>query len=92
MQPCTSSLLVAADGYFSRVRQQCCGDGPPDYSNTILWRARVPAAGISFELVGVDLQGGSTMVLDEGRLWFSYPISSGDVVWTVSATGGLFGG
>jgi hypothetical protein len=84
---CTSSLLVAADGYSSRVRQQCCGDGPPDYSNTFIWRARVPAATTSFEAAGVDLQGRSSMVMDAGRLWFSYPISSGDVVWTVSATG-----
>ena len=25
-------LLVGADGYFSAVRQQCLGDGPPDFA------------------------------------------------------------
>ena len=25
-------LLVGADGYFSTVRQQCLGDGPPDFA------------------------------------------------------------
>jgi hypothetical protein len=26
----TSQLLVASDGYFSRVRRQCLDDGPPE--------------------------------------------------------------
>lgn len=26
----TAKLLVAADGYFSRVRRQCLADGPPE--------------------------------------------------------------
>ena len=25
-------VLVGADGYFSTVRQQCLGDGPPDFA------------------------------------------------------------
>jgi hypothetical protein len=32
----TARLLVAADGYFSRVRRQCLADGPPEVSHTCL--------------------------------------------------------
>lgn len=27
-----AKVLVGADGYFSAVRQQCLGDGPPDFA------------------------------------------------------------
>lgn len=30
--------------YFSRVRQQCLADGPPNYVGAVVWRARVEAA------------------------------------------------
>jgi 2-polyprenyl-6-methoxyphenol hydroxylase-like FAD-dependent oxidoreductase len=29
--PVRAKVLVGADGYFSAVRQQCLGDGPPDF-------------------------------------------------------------
>ena len=38
----TSKLLVGADGYFSKVRQQTLQDGAPDFAETVFWRARVP--------------------------------------------------
>jgi hypothetical protein len=31
----SAQLLVAADGYFSRVRRQCLGDGPPEVRGSI---------------------------------------------------------
>ena len=30
--PVHAKVLVGADGYFSAVRQQCLGDGPPDFA------------------------------------------------------------
>lgn len=35
-------MLVGADGYFSKVRQQMLGDGPPEFTGNIMWRARFP--------------------------------------------------
>lgn len=32
----SAQLLVAADGYFSRVRRQCLGDGPPEVRGSIV--------------------------------------------------------
>lgn len=29
--PVRAKVLVGADGYFSAVRQQCLGDGPPEF-------------------------------------------------------------
>lgn len=29
--------------YFSKVRQQCLNDGPPDFGAAMVWRARVDA-------------------------------------------------
>jgi 2-polyprenyl-6-methoxyphenol hydroxylase-like FAD-dependent oxidoreductase len=82
----TAGLLVAADGYFSRVRRQAVGDGPPAYGKTVVWRARLPAA--SAVAAGLDLQDSSSaFVQDLGRFFFAYPISSGDYVWTVGISG-----
>lgn len=81
-----AGLLVAADGYFSRVRRQAVGDGPPSYGKTVVWRARLPAA--SAVAAGLDLQGSSSaFVQDVGRFFFAHPISSGDYVWTVGISG-----
>lgn len=83
--PVQAGLLVAADGYFSRVRRQAVGDGPPSYGKTVVWRARLPAA--SAVAAGLDLQGSSSaFVQDVGRFFFAYPISSGDYVWTVGVS------
>ena len=35
-------LLIGSDGYFSRVRAQLLGDGPPPFTGNIMWRARLP--------------------------------------------------
>jgi 2-polyprenyl-6-methoxyphenol hydroxylase-like FAD-dependent oxidoreductase len=32
----SAQLLVAADGYFSRVRRQCLADGPPEVRGSIV--------------------------------------------------------
>lgn len=171
-------LLVAADGYFSRVRRQCLADGPPEvchtcvergtvfpefpraeqsnavslvhtrivcilhvqhtgavclrrpcigtltqrtwlvnahsassgsmfwyppplphlntraaacpalqYGDTLVYRARLPASAAA--AAGVDMLQSSMFVQDVGRFVFAYPISSGDVVWTVGVQGGL---
>jgi 2-polyprenyl-6-methoxyphenol hydroxylase-like FAD-dependent oxidoreductase len=93
--PVTAYLLVAADGYFSRVRQQVTGDGPPDYCNTLCWRARLPATPEMCSIGMSEANDATTMVMDTGRLWLSYPILAasreeggpGEVVWTVSAQG-----
>ncbi|KAF6253545.1 FAD/NAD(P)-binding domain-containing protein [Scenedesmus sp. NREL 46B-D3] len=84
--PVQAGLLVAADGYFSRVRRQAVGDGPPSYGKTVVWRARLPAA--SAVVAGLDLQDSSSaFVQDSGRFFFAYPINSGDYVWTVGVSG-----
>ena len=31
------------DGYFSKTRLQCLGDGPPDFGGAVAWRARLEA-------------------------------------------------
>lgn len=30
--PVRAKVLIGADGYFSAVREQCLGDGPPDFA------------------------------------------------------------
>lgn len=30
------SALVICDGYWSRLRQQCLGDGPPNFAGTVM--------------------------------------------------------
>lgn len=149
-----AQLLVASDGYFSRVRKQCLADGPPvvrggvdrntpwlrkasactdkpscllvvaqpalwplfichcrppndccnfqasihsdaivccavlcglQWDGTLLWRARLPHQDAA--AVGFDLVDGSVYVQDVGRFLFTYPTSSGDMVWTVGCHG-----
>ncbi|DBA89386.1 TPA: hypothetical protein ACH3X2_004746 [Trebouxia sp. C0005] len=36
-----AKVLVGADGYFSKVRAQCLDDGPPQFANMVMWRARI---------------------------------------------------
>lgn len=35
-------ILIGADGYFSKVRAQMLDDGPPDFTGSVMWRARFP--------------------------------------------------
>eukprot|EP00878_Enallax_costatus_P030089 GHUV01032719.1.p1 GENE.GHUV01032719.1~~GHUV01032719.1.p1 ORF type:complete len:187 (-),score=25.81 GHUV01032719.1:14-574(-) len=61
-EPVQAGLLVASDGYFSRVRRQCVDDGPAEFARTLMWRARLPAdvaAG-----TGIDMDGTSIFVQD----------------------------
>lgn len=39
--PVHARVLVGADGYFSKVRAQCLDDGPPQFANMVMWRARI---------------------------------------------------
>lgn len=55
------------------------------WDNTLLWRARLPYK--DAVAVGVDLVDESLFVQDVGRFLFAYPISSGDIVWTVGCHG-----
>lgn len=45
--PVRAKLLVGADGYFSRVRNQCLDDGPPDFVVSLLPEA--PALQLSHQ-------------------------------------------
>jgi hypothetical protein len=55
------------------------------WDHSLLWRARLPSKDAA--AVGVDLVGSSLYVQDAGRFLFTYPISSGDLVWTVGCHG-----
>lgn len=50
-----------------------------------MYRARLLAA--TAAEAGVHLTDHSIFVQDAGRFLFAYPISSGDVVWTVGVSG-----
>lgn len=51
----------------------------------MLWRARLPCKDAA--AVGVDLVDSGLYVPDVGRFLFTYPISSGDLVWAVGCHG-----
>ena len=55
------------------------------YDHTLLWRARLSSKDAA--AVGVDLVNSSLYMQDVGRFMFTYPISSGDLVWTVGCGG-----
>jgi hypothetical protein len=55
------------------------------WDHTLLWRARLPCKDAAD--AGVDLVNSSLYVQDVGRFLFTYPISSGDLVWTVGCHG-----
>jgi len=55
------------------------------WGETLVYRARLPAAAAAD--AGVVLGDSSIFVQDIGRFLFAYPISSGDVVWTVGIEG-----
>lgn len=48
LPPVSARILIGADGYFSAVRNQCLGDGPPTFAVRVSWgflrvRALIPA-------------------------------------------------
>jgi hypothetical protein len=55
------------------------------WGGSLVFRARLPAA--TAAEAGVHLTDHSIFVQDAGRFLFAYPISSGDVVWTVGISG-----
>lgn len=61
-EPIQAGLLVASDGYFSRVRRQCVDDGPAEFARTLMWRARLPAEMAAG--TGIDMTGASIFVQD----------------------------
>lgn len=58
------------------------------WGGSVVYRARLPAKAAAQAGLGSWLTDSSIVLKDEGRYFFAYPISSGDVVWTVGATGG----
>ena len=72
--------LTAATSSHATVL--CC---VVQWDGTLLWRARLPHEDAA--AVGFDLVDGSVYVQDVGRFLFTYPTSSGDMVWTVGCHG-----
>jgi hypothetical protein len=60
------------------------------WGGSLVYRARLPAESAAQAGLGPWLTDSSVVLKDEGRYFFAYPISSGDVVWTVGATGGAW--
>lgn len=44
-----AKLLIRADGYFSKIRQQCLNDGPPDF--VVCWKTCLHAYQIMLQSV-----------------------------------------
>ncbi|GAX76249.1 hypothetical protein CEUSTIGMA_g3693.t1 [Chlamydomonas eustigma] len=80
-EPVHAGLLVAADGYFSRVRQQCVGDGHPIFGGNLFWRARVDA---SLAQKFNYKSGHSAWYFGDNRVALVFTISKGHMVWTAS--------
>ncbi|CAL8461953.1 g1484 [Coccomyxa elongata] len=74
--PVRAKVLIGADGYFSAVREQCLGDGPPDFAGTVCWRARVE--------MKKPLEY-SSWYFGAEKVGLLYPISKDYMVWTGSA-------
>ncbi|KAI8476852.1 MAG: hypothetical protein J3K34DRAFT_463521 [Monoraphidium minutum] len=79
--PLTASAVVGADGYWSRVRREAVGDGPPADMETVFWRARVDDA----FLEGFDIPRGSTVsCIGDGMAFLVFPLSGGMTAWVAS--------
>eukprot|EP00891_Asterochloris_glomerata_P001537 jgi/Astpho2/1537/Aster-x0068 len=74
-----SKLVLGADGYHSRVRQHCLGDGPPDFAETVFWRARVPAQD------WMAAKDRSYMYSGKVGLGLLFPIVNDNIVWTLGS-------
>lgn len=79
-EPIQSKIVIGADGYHSIVAQQCLGLKPPTFEGQIIWRARLPASKSNHPLDRI------TLITGQGIVTISYPISNGDIVWTISAS------
>ncbi|GAX81685.1 hypothetical protein CEUSTIGMA_g9113.t1 [Chlamydomonas eustigma] len=82
-EPANAGLVVAADGFFSRVRQQCLHDGPPEFGGNLYWRARVDASlGESFNYK----KGHTVWYFGDNRVALVFTIGKGHMVWTASCS------
>eukprot|EP00891_Asterochloris_glomerata_P001538 jgi/Astpho2/1538/Aster-05410 len=72
-------LVLGADGYFSKVREHCLGDGPPDFAETVYWRARVPWQ------EGLPAKDRNITCFGKKLIAIIFPIVNGHIVWTVAA-------
>ncbi len=82
--PVTAKLLVAADGYFSRVRQQCIDDGPPTWAGTCIWRATVAE---EFAVTHGASDGSSLWYAGDYLSSLVFLVSGGQAVWVALAPG-----
>uniref|UniRef100_A0A383WJX5 FAD-binding domain-containing protein n=1 Tax=Tetradesmus obliquus TaxID=3088 RepID=A0A383WJX5_TETOB len=71
-----ATLLVAADGPLSPIRQQLVGDGLPQFDNTLRWVGRLP--GDLMSSIPGDFEA---WWLGPGLAFNSHPLSNGDVAW-----------
>jgi salicylate hydroxylase len=71
-----AELLIAADGIHSQVRRALYGDDHPSYTGQMVWRALIPGAAVSPEV----LEPGHVQWLGSGRHFFAYYLRGRDVV------------
>lgn len=79
-----AKLLVAADGYFSAVRQSIVQDGPPEFADVVMWRARVQWR----EGMGLPeaAPGTTTGMRGDGMTSMLYTLPNRMVVWTFTGS------
>ncbi len=85
--PITAKLLVAADGYHSKVRAQCLADGPPNWAGTAVWRAIVAEERSVLHGSGFA-HGASRWYVGDYLSCLVCPVSDDQVVWAAFAPGG----
>ena len=73
-------MLIGADGWFSRIRQQLIGDGPPSFKNSVVWRARtkrpewMPANDTKWFVPAANVHAGSILAV-------LIPVPGDELVW-----------
>jgi 2-polyprenyl-6-methoxyphenol hydroxylase-like FAD-dependent oxidoreductase len=73
-------VLIGADGWFSRIRQQLIGDGPPSFKNSVVWRARtkrpdwMPANDTKWFVPAANVHPGSILAV-------LIPVPGDEMVW-----------
>jgi 2-polyprenyl-6-methoxyphenol hydroxylase-like FAD-dependent oxidoreductase len=80
----TCNLLVGADGWFSPIRQQLLGDGPPVFKDCVVWRARIqrpedfPEDRTRWWIPPTGARAGDVLAV-------LIPLPGGDLVWQCHA-------
>ncbi|KAF8060567.1 Zeaxanthin epoxidase [Scenedesmus sp. PABB004] len=76
----TCEALIGADGWFSAIRQQALGDGPPAFKDVVVWRARIPKPDFlpAARTMWWVPRGG---VMPGAVLAVLIPVPGGDAVW-----------